>query len=466
LWIAVLVIEIFESLAAGALPNLQAVRIDAPIVIASLALAALVAVLGACAPALRAARADPNTALKQASDRVGRGGAAVRGALVVSQIALTVVLLVSAALLMRTVNRILTLERGFATENALAMRLRLTQTVRFEVNESAQFINRLVSDVRALPGVTAAGVGSDLPPNGTQLEMTIRIVRENRDETFALSPSAVTPGYLEALGVRLLSGRLFDERDRETDAPPIVITEAAARMMFENREAVGQEWPAPMPGPGGRRVRPQVIGVVADIKHRGLDNAAPSVMFVPWERLAPSNAHLVVRTAGNPQAVAPSLRRIVQGLDPTLPLFAPQSLDEVVAGSLAPRRLRLQLAAGFAALALALAVVALWGAMAQAVLDRRRELAVRLALGSTYAGAVSLILRAGLVLIGAGVLLGVIASGITARMLQHLLHGVTPFDPLAFAGGVAVATLISAVACYVPARRAAAISPADLLRQG
>ena len=466
LWLAVLVIEVFESLAAGALPNLQAVRIDTPVLIVSLALAVLVAVLSACAPALRATRADPSAALKHSSDRAGRAGSAVRGALVVSQIALTVVLLVSAALLMRTVSRILTLERGFVTENAVAMRLRLTQTIRFEVNESTPFINRLMAHVRALPGVVAAGVGSDLPPNGTQLEMTIRIVRDNRDTTFALSPSAVTPGYLEALGIGLVKGRLFEERDRLADVPRIVVTEAAARMMFDDRDPVGQEWPAAMPGPAGKRVRPLVVGVVRDIKHRGLDNAAPAVMFVPWERLAPSNAHLVVRTAGNPQAIASALRRIVQELDPTLPLFAPRSLDEVVAGSLASRRLRLQLAGGFAALALALAVVALWGAMAQTVLDRRRELAVRLALGSTHGAAVILVLRAGLILIAAGVVLGVVAGGITARMLQHLLHGVAPFDPLAFGGGVAVATLISAVACYVPARRAAAISPAELLRQG
>jgi putative ABC transport system permease protein len=158
------------------------------------------------------------------------------------------------------------------------------------------------------------------------------------------------------------------------------------------------------------------------------------------------------------------VRGLVQQLDSTLPLFTPQTLDEVVAGSIADRRLRLQLAAAFAALALALAAVALWGAVAQNVLDRRHELAVRLALGATSGNAVTLMLRSGLVLIGIGIVLGGAAGAAAARALRHLLHGISPFDPITFGAGLALATLVSLVACYIPARRAASISPAELLR--
>ena len=213
-------------------------------------------------------------------------------------------------------------------------------------------------------------------------------------------------------------------------------------------------------------MKPLVIGVVRDIRHRGLDHAAPAVLFVPWERLAPSNAHIIVRTTGRPDSVGPALRRIVQQQDPTLPLFTPQTMEEVVAESITDRRLRLQLAAAFAGLALALAVVALWGAMTQNVLDRRRELAVRIALGATGAAAVRLMLRGGLILIATGVAIGAVVAAISARMLQHLLHGVTAQDPIAFVSGAAVATVIATVACYVPARRAAAVSPSELLREG
>jgi ABC-type antimicrobial peptide transport system permease subunit len=156
----------------------------------------------------------------------------------------------------------------------------------------------------------------------------------------------------------------------------------------------------------------------------------------------------------------------VRELDPTMPVFTPESLEAVVAGSLAERRLRLQLAAVFAGLALLLASVALWGAVAQGVVERRRELAIRMALGSTDSEAVHLMLRGGALLVAAGLAAGLIAAGVSAQSLRHLLHGVAPLDPVTFAGGAGIAAVLSLVACYLPARRAASISPAELLREG
>ncbi len=469
LWIAWLVIEVFESRAAGAIPNLQAVRLDAPVLIVSFLIAAVVAIVSGAAPALRAVRSDPNTALKQTSERIGRGSLAFRGGLVIAQIALTVVLLVAAGLLMRTVLQIVAAERGFDTRQAMAMRLMLTQTVRFNATERAPFINRLVERARSLPGVAAAGVGSDLPPNNPQLSMTIRVVTSDAgtDNIYTLGYAAATPGYLEAIGATLVKGRLFDERDRVSAVPAAVITESAARALFPTRDdPVDREWPAPMPTASGKRLRPRIVGVIKDVKYGGLDRSTPTLtIFTTWEHLAPGNAQLVVRTASPSMSLGASLRGLVQEMDSTLPLFTPQTLDEVVAGSIADRRLRLQLAAAFAALALALAAVALWGAVAQNVLDRRHELAVRLALGATSGNAVTLMLRSGLVLIGIGIVLGGAAGAGAARALRHLLHGISPFDPLTFGAALATAAGVSLLACYMPARRAASISPAELLRE-
>jgi putative ABC transport system permease protein len=308
-------------------------------------------------------------------------------------------------------------------------------------------------------------VGSDLPPNGAQLMMTVRVVTNGRDETFPLSLSAITPGYLEAIGATLVRGRLFEDRDRTAAVPPVVITEAAARRLFFDRDPVGDKWPATIPTPAGK-VNPLIIGVIRDVKYGGLDREAPAAIFTGWERLAPSQAYLVVRTAGDPLALAPAVRQTLQRLEPSLPLFTAQSLEDVVAGSMAERRLRLQLAAVFAALALVLAAVALWGAIAQSVLDRRRELAIRLALGSSEAGAVGLLMRSGGMLILCGVAVGTAGAVVAARTLRHLLHGVAPFDPLTFVLGVGLAAVVSLLACYLPARRAASISPAELLREG
>jgi predicted lysophospholipase L1 biosynthesis ABC-type transport system permease subunit len=235
--------------------------------------------------------------------------------------------------------------------------------------------------------------------------------------------------------------------------------------LFRDRDPIGREWPATLPTPSGR-VRPIIIGVIRDVKYGGLDREAPPSLFAPWERIAPSQGYLVVRTEGDPLSLSSAVRRIVRELDPTMPVFTPESLEAVVAGSLAERRLRLHLAAVFAGLALLLASVALWGAVAQGVVERRRELAIRMALGSTDSEVVHLMLRGGAWLVAAGLAVGLIAAGASAQSLRHLLHGVAPLDPVTFAGGAGIAAVLSLVACYLPARRAASISPAELLREG
>jgi len=464
LWFAHLVIRGFTLFGADAMANLGSARLDGPVIAGSLVLAGIVALGTGAAPAVRALRSESGAALKHAPGPTGGQWNALRGTLVVAQIALTIVLLVSAGLLTRTVLTILASERGFELRNGMATRLMLAETTRFNVRERAPFVEHLVSEVRALPGVVAAGVGSDLPPNGAQLMMTIRVMRDGRDETFALSMAAVTPGYLEAIGATLARGRLLEDRDSADSVPAVVISEAAARRLFFDRDPVGDHWPATIPTPTGP-VKPLIVGVIRDVKYGGLDREAPAAIFTGWERLAPSQAYLVVRTTGDPLAVAPAVRQTLQRLEPSLPLFPGQSLEEVVAGSMAERRLRLQLAAVFAALALVLAAVALWAAMAQSVLDRRRELAIRLALGSSETGAVALLMRRGGTLVLIGVATGTASAFVSAWTLRHLLHGVAPFDPLTFAGGIGLATAVSLLACYLPARRAASISPAELLRE-
>jgi predicted permease len=465
LWLAHLVIKAFVAFGEGAIRNLQGARFDLPVVAGSLVLAAAVALVTGAAPAVRALRSDFRGLLQQTTGRTSRSGLAIRGGLVVTQIALTVVLLVCAGLLTRTVMKIVAAERGFDLQHVLASRLMLSETVQFNVADRAQFVDRLVTGLRALPGVVAAGVGSDLPPNGTQLMMTIRVVRDDGSEMFPLSFSAVTPGYLESIGARLAAGRMFEEKDRHAKVPSVVVSESAVRRLFRDRDPIGREWPATLPTPSGR-VRPIIIGVIRDVKYGGLDREAPPSLFAPWERIAPSQGYLVVRTEGDPLSLSSAVRRIVRELDPTMPVFTPESLEAVVAGSLAERRLRLQLAAVFAGLALLLASVALWGAVAQGVVERRRELAIRMALGSTDSEAVHLMLRGGAWLVAAGLAVGLIAAGASAQSLRHLLHGVAPLDPVTFAGGAGIAAVLSLVACYLPARRAASISPAELLREG
>ena len=469
LWFAHLVIRAFIAFGERAIPNLAGVRLEPAVILASLGLAIAVALITGMAPAIRAIGTDAGAALKETSQRSGPASTAGRRALVIAQIALTVVLLVAAGLLMRTVMKIIDAERGFELRNAVVTRLMLTETVRFSVAHKIPTVAAIVSAVQALPAVAAAGIGSDIPPRGTQIQMTIRVVTDDQrqPDVFALDFAAVTPGYLEAIGATLVKGRLLETRDQNATPPAVVISESAARRVAPNgKDPVGADWPVALPGPDGKRVRPRVVGVIRDVKYGGLERPEAAGVFTTWERLAPSQSYLVVRTSGERDDTMSAIRAIIQRVDPTLPLHPIQSLEEVVAGSMADRRLRLQLAAVFAALSLALAAIALWGAVAQTVHERRRELAIRMSLGATHRGAVGLIVRGGAWLIGIGILAGVPVAAVSMRALQHLLHGIAPLDPLTFSAGAAVATVVSLLACYLPARSAAAISPAELLREG
>ena len=465
LWMGDLLIRTFVSMAAGAYDNLQAVRIDTPVVLGSGALALAVAMLSGVVPAVRAAKTDPSEALKQSNDRAGTAASRMRGALVAGQIAMTLVLLVSAGLLMRTVAGILSTERSFEPHQALALKLVLNETPRFETVDRAPLVARILAEVRRLPGVLAAGIGSDLPPHDGQLTMIISLVGENRNVVLPTNYAAVTPGYLEALGIRPIAGRLIDEGDRHAAQPVAVLTAIAARTLFPDRDAVGRELPAALPRADGTRAKVRVVGVVPDVEYGGLDRDAGATVFVVWEALAPSAPHLVVRTGGPPAAMITALRRTIAGIDPTLPVLMPQTLDEIVSGSIAQRHLRLRLAATFATLALLLAAVAIWGAVAQSVLDRRRELAVRIALGATRGAAIALVVRTGLMLTAIGLATGIAGAAAAARAMRHLLYGVAPLDPLAFVAATIATGVLSLAACYVPARRAARISPAELLRE-
>jgi putative ABC transport system permease protein len=465
LGVAHLVIRAFVVLGGNAIPNLSLVRLDGDVLGGSLVLAVLVGLASAAPQAARAVRGGPVALL-----RGGAGRSAVQGStrrtLVVTQIALTVLLLVCAGLLSRTVLSLTREGTGFELRHGLATRLMLADTVRYRVLDRTGYLDRLLVDIRALPGVRYAGVGSDLPPRGAQVEMTLRLdSRSGTTEIFPLSFSAITPGYLEALGARLVAGRLFEDHDREAPVPSVVISRAAARRVFDALDPIGRDWPASIPTPAGS-VRPRVIGVVEDIKSDGLDRDPGATIFAPWEVFAPSQAYLVLRTSGDPLTLAPAVREAIRQLDPALPVYPPESLEAVFAASLAERRLRAQLAGTFGTIAVLLAAVALWGAVAQSVIDRRREIAIRMAVGATASAAVRLVLRSGLALIGVGLTLGLVGAGLAARGLEHLLYRVAPLDLPTFAGVAAAVTLLALLACYLPARSAASVNPAELMREG
>ncbi|MCY4029024.1 MAG: hypothetical protein OXH75_22240 [Acidobacteria bacterium] len=365
-----------------------------------------------------------------------------------------------------------------------------TSFIEGDAQEQIAFVGTLLERVRALPGVQAAGVGSVLPPDDDPVAVEFHH-EDHRGEAsrreIVLSFGAVTRGYFAALGTRLRAGRRFDAADGLAEVAPVILSETAARFVYLNEDPVGRPLPYNVDALGIARWAP-VIAVVDDMKYAGLAAPRGGTVYVPWPRVPAGVSHLVVRTTGDPMALAPAVRDLVRTLDPSLHVPEVRSLADHVAGSIAERRLRALPAAGFAALALAVAMVGLFGerdgvgvagfdglalavamvglfgVLARAVVERRQELAIRAAVGASPARLVRLVLRNAVAVTGLGLAVGLPAAAATGRGLATLLYGVRPYDP-ATAGAVAAVVVLGALAASViPARRAARLEPMIALR--
>jgi predicted permease len=394
------------------------------------------------------------------------GARRLRSVLVVLQMAMAILLLVGAGLLWRTVSGLIRTDLGNDGDRTLTMRLPLTETTSFDAAASQPFVERLLARVRALPGVDAAGIGSNLPPRSSQLVMTINVtITETSGDMRALDLTSVTPGYLEALGARRVRGRLFEARDLTAAEPVAILSESAAQQVAVLGDPLDRELRYPLPSAGGPRVRPRVVGVVSDIRFSGLEADPRGNVYILRPQLPTGVAFLVVRAAGSTDALRSAIVRLVRDLDPALPVAAPLTLAEEVSQSVIDRRLRVVLVGAFAFVAAVLAFSGLVGALIRAVGERRREIAIRSALGAAPRQAAALILRDALVLASAGVLLGVGGALAAGRWMQSFLYGVSAFDAATIASVGAGALLLALAVASIPAGRAAAIDPVIALKE-
>ena len=461
--LARLALEILRHAASGSLPRMRAIAIDWPIVVSVVAFAGLVTILSGLAPALGAARTDFAAAFR--TTRGSSGLSRTRGPLVVFQVAVAVLLLTGAGLLGRTVVGLLRGHGGVEPDRVVAARLMLGEGTTFDASGRRPFVDTLLARVRALPGVVAAGVSSNLPPTQHSFSMVIRMVNDQgRGDSHPVDLVAVTPGYFQALGIRLEEGRLFDDHDALSGAPVAILGRRAARDLSFGASPLDRDFVAALPTGSGPSVKPRVVGIVSDVHYTGLDAVANDNVYVLWQNLPTAPSYLLARTGGDPATLIAAVRTVVHDLDPGLPLPTVRSLGEEMNLAIAGRELRLDLVAAFALLALLVAVVGLSATLARSVVERREELAIRSALGASPRGMVGLVASGGLRLVTVGIAVGLGASALAGRSLASLLAGVSAYDPVTY-GGVALLVLGTAVvACYLPARRASRIDPLALLR--
>lgn len=452
----------FLAVAAGQLPRLHDVALDLPVLVVTTVIAAIVAVMCGMAPAITVLRRDllhayrDNTSGAPAAHRLRTG-------LIAAQIALSFVLVAGTGLLARSVMVLGAVDSGVDLSGTTTARLVMSDDTLTEATR-APMLHALAYRLRAQPGVLNAGVGSNLPPTVAPLRIFVSVKNETRDDFSAFSLASASPGYLEAIGTRLLRGRLFQDGDGERGEPVVIVSESAAKFFAPDKEIVGTEFMLRLPRIVGYPKNPRVIGVIRDVKYAGLDAPAAMAVYVPWRSLPTGTSYLAVRSAQPTAALASTIRAAIRDVDPTLPTPVIRSMDDVASASMANRRLRLVPAAGFAFVALALSLVGLTATLSRAVHERRRELAIRSAIGASPVRLTRMILSDGVRVTLAGLMAGLALTLATTGSIAHLLYGVSPYDVATF-GGVALLIALGALCgSLIPARRAAKVQPVELLR--
>ena len=454
------------ALSPPGLPRVGAIRLDGGVFAFALGITTLIGLLVGLVPALHASRSDLQTWL-QRNSRSGAGGhQLMRRTLVVAEVALALVLLVSAALLLNSLQRLFAIDPGFDTAHLLTMQVQ-TSGPRFDADTTHRFFTQALEAVRQVPGVTAAAFTSQLPLSG-ELDDGYGVHFEssptgNPEADNGAFRYAVSPGYFETMALPLRRGRPLNAHDLADTPPAVLISESLAKSKFPGEDPIGQRLRiGPNDGPWFT-----IVGVVGNVKQTSLTVSQSDAVYITNEqwRLFPDKAlWLAVRARGDATALAPVIRNAIWSVDKDQPIVRVAMMDDLLAKSAAERRFALILFETFGLAALVLAAIGIYGVLSGSVTERTREIGVRLALGAQRRDVLGMILRHGLKLTLSGVGIGLLAALAVTRLLNTLLYGVSATDPLIF-GGVAVLLIVVALfACYLPARRATKVDPLVALR--
>jgi len=462
--------DFLSGLVPGPLAGAAAVGLNGKVLGFTALASLLAAVFFGVAPVLQAGRVDLREALQEGGGR-GAAGARLRGPLallVISEVALAMVLLIGAGLLLQTFARLRGIDPGFRAGNLLTMTTALPRTKYAGLPQRAAFYEQVLARVRSLPGVASAGFVSFLPL--TQRGGTQGFVIEGRPEpppgeVVETNFRIVTPDYLRTMGIPLRHGRHLEDRDDAETLPVVVVNEAMARRHWPGENALGKRFRL-----GGNESESPwliIVGVAGDVRQMGLEVPGRAEMYVPYRQVAPflfAPRDLAIRTAGDPLSLAAAVRREIWAVDKEQPVSRVRTMEEILEIEVSQRRFQTSLLTVFAALALLLAALGIYGVLAYGVTQRTGEIGVRLALGAGQSQVVRLVVGQGLQLAGLGVLLGLAASFAVTRLLDKLLFGVIPTDLGTFAAVTFGLLAIAALASYLPAQRAARVDPMTALR--
>ena len=468
LLLAVWGLDALIALSPADVPHLDQTGIDLRVLVFTLLVSLLTGLIFGLVPALQASSPDLNDALKEGGRGAGGGTRAVRirNILVVSEIALSLVLLVGAGLLIRSFIRLQQFELGFNAENLLTMRIQLPGSKYKDGKQVANFYQQLLERIQAVPGVRSAGAISSVfltdTPSSTNFTIEGRPIPVGA-EAIEVPLDSVTSGYFKVMGIPLLEGREFDERD-VTGAPPVaIVNQTFARRFFANEDPIGKRYVYGTPAPDNNQWI-TIVGVVGDMRRTGFDRPVRPETFLPEGQASDNRLTIVARTTGEPSALAGAMRSEVWAIDKDQSVYDIKTMRQILSEMLSQRRFSMLLLGIFAAAALTLAAVGIYGVMSYAVSQRTREIGLRMALGAERRDVMKLVVGQGIALAAIGVGVGLVLAVALTRLMSSLLFGVAATDPITFAGVSVLLTGVALGACFVPARRAARVDPMVALR--
>jgi len=467
LFVAYLGIGIIQSVEIRGIPRLADAGLNPWVLAFAVFIALVTGILCGLAPALQVPASGIAAALRDGDRQTSsRGQGRLRNILVTGEVALSFLLLVGAGLLIRSFKELMTVDRGFHTENRLIFTVNMPGSY-WEKVVGKQFLDRFFERLKTNPQVLASGAINQRPVEGGDPGMGIDTPQSSAKPPWA-GWRVVTPGYFAAVGLPLVHGRLFDENDKPVwipkDVPPyprrVILSDRLAKQIFKNEDPIGKQvllWKGQSSGPA------EVVGVVGDSRERGLAENPTLTVYLPYGTNA-LTSEFVVHTRDNPLALVPTIRSLIGELDPNLPISNMRSFDQIVYRSVAPQRLNAVLLSIFGVLALLLATTGIYGVLSYSITRRTPEIGLRVALGATRSNILGMTIRQGLRPALIGALLGAIGAFWLSRYLATLLFGVKPFDAVTYLAVAALLLATAALACYIPGRRAMQTDPATALR--
>jgi putative ABC transport system permease protein len=463
-------LRLLIALSATNFPRVAETRMDLEVLAFTVVISLVTGILFGLAPALHGSRTTTHEVLKEGgrSTSTGSGSTRLRSGLVIAEIALSLMLLAGAGLLIRSFLRLQQVDSGFRPDGVLTMRISLPDQRYSKPEQTRVFFRNLLDEVRKLPSVDAAGGVTGLPLTGVGWSGTATVDTQAvpiRDTTPEVDQRPVLPGYFEAMGIQLMRGRYFDLRDNPTSAPVAIIDETMAQAYWPNQDPIGKRIKT-----GGRESRSawrSVVGVVRHVRYRTLESPSRTELYWPYDQtpFALQSMSLAIHTQGDPLMLANYVQQRVRSLDPDQPVYRVRTMHELVSESMGRRRLSTFLLAIFAALALVLAAVGIYGVVSYSVAQRWHEVGIRMAIGAQALDIIRLVLEQSLVPVLAGIAAGVAGSLILTRFLKSLLFEVKVGDPETYLLVAFVLCTVALVASFIPAYRATAVDPVNALRE-